>query len=195
MAKDGGAWLKIHVPTAQTATKWLDQMETGKTYTCTLAEKRKKRSLDANAYYHVLVRELAHVLGITENACHNLMLRRYGAIEEVSGERPIVFIPDTEEAENTALEEERFHIKPTSQTKTGKNGCVYRAYYFLKGSHDYETKEMHYLISGVVDECKSCGIETKTQEEIDSLVRRWNQTGNPVDTYGNSSNEKTNPKD
>lgn len=53
----------------------------------TLAVKvyRKKRSLDANAYYWQLITKLAEASGISKNRAHNLMLRRYGKLEEVDG--------------------------------------------------------------------------------------------------------------
>ena len=37
---------------------------------------REKRSLDANAYYWVLLSRLAEVAGISKPRAHNLMLRR-----------------------------------------------------------------------------------------------------------------------
>ena len=39
---------------------------------------RRKRSLDANAYFHVLVDKLAGKLGISKPRCKNLMIGRYG---------------------------------------------------------------------------------------------------------------------
>ena len=39
---------------------------------------RKKRSLDANAYYWVLCGRLAEALHISKSRCHNIMLARYG---------------------------------------------------------------------------------------------------------------------
>ena len=46
---------------------------------------RKKRSLDANAYYWQLLSRLAESAGISKNRAHNLMLRRYGQTETVDG--------------------------------------------------------------------------------------------------------------
>ncbi len=54
---------------------------------------RKKRSLDANAYYWKLVTKLADKLGQTNAWIHNDMLRKYGQIEEVDGK--IVYLSDS----------------------------------------------------------------------------------------------------
>lgn len=93
---------------------------------------REKRSLDANAYYWVLLSRLAEAAGISKPRAHNLMLRRYGQNLMIAGQMAYLVVPDTTEAEETALEAETFHIRPTSQVKQGKppvheallRGCV-----------------------------------------------------------------------
>ena len=75
-------------------------------------------------------------------------------------------LPDTEEAENEAYELETVHIKPTSQVKQGKDGKTYRAYYVLRGSSDYDSREMSILIDGTISDCQEVGIETMTPDEL-----------------------------
>ncbi|MFR4578415.1 MAG: hypothetical protein ACLT76_00975 [Clostridium fessum] len=82
----------------------------------------EKRSLDANAYYWVLLSRLAEAAGISKPRAHNLMLRRYGQNLMIAGQMAYLVVPDTTEAEETALEAETFHIRPTSQVKQGKDG-------------------------------------------------------------------------
>ena len=43
------------------------------------------------------------------------------------------------------------------------------------GSSSFNTKQMSRLIDGVVQDCKACGIETKPQQEIDSLLKEWEE--------------------
>ena len=43
---------------------------------------KKKRSLDANSYYWLLLTKLAKSIEVSNSYCHNLMLRRYGVLEE-----------------------------------------------------------------------------------------------------------------
>ena len=134
---------------------------------------REKRSLDANAYYHVLLDRCAASLGISKPRAHNLMLRRYGAVETIDEQMVYLVLPESEEAAEKALEAETYHIRPTSQVKTGRDGKQYRTYMLLKGSSDYDTKEMSTLINGLVDECKALGIETKSPEEVAALLEAY----------------------
>lgn len=61
---------------------------------------RKKRSLDANAYYWVLITKLARRLELSNPEMHNMCLERYGQLEIMENKAVFVTIPDTEEAEN-----------------------------------------------------------------------------------------------
>lgn len=134
---------------------------------------RKKRSLDANSYYWVCSNKLAAKLHVSNESMHNMLLRRYGAIERIDGSPVTVYIPDTDEAEEKALNASTYHIKPTSQVKEGQNGTMFRAYLMIKGSHEYNTEEMSRLIDGVVAECKEVGIETLPPYELERIVNAW----------------------
>ena len=135
-----------------------------------MGKHNKKRSLDANSYYWLLLGKLSKVMKISLPYCHNLMLRRYGVLEEFDGKPVYVIIQDTDEASDKADESETYHIKPTAQVKEGKDGMMYRTYLLLKGSHEYDTAEMSDLIEGVVDECRRVGIETATPNEIANML-------------------------
>ena len=84
-----------------------------------------------------------------------------------------MFVLDTDEAYKKALNAETYHIKPTSHTKIGKDGRTYRAYRMLKGSSEYDTKEMARLIDGAVSEAKSMGIEVLPDEEIERMLSAY----------------------
>ena len=127
---------------------------------------RKKRSLNANAYYWELVGKLARANRITNDAQHNLLLRDYGSLERFDGQLLQIMIPDTEEGENRALESSTVHLKPTSHVKVSDNGTTYRSYVMIKGSSTYDSQEMSRLIDGTVQEAKQMGIETLPPEEL-----------------------------
>ena len=135
---------------------------------------REKRSMDANAYYWVLLSKAAAVLKISNNRAHNMMLRRYGEPERMDDQLVYLVLPESEEAEEKALESETYHLRSTSQVKEGKDGKLYRTYILLKGSSSYDTKEMSRLISGLVDECRALGIETMTPDELSRLMEGEN---------------------
>lgn len=129
----------------------------------------KKRSLSANRYYWELVTQMAEVNRITNDAQHNLLLREYGQIETFESGLAQLMLPDTDEAENTALESSTWHAKPTSKTMTSKTGETYRSYIMLRGSSTYDSKEMSRLIDGTVMEAKQMGIETLPPEELERM--------------------------
>ena len=137
-----------------------------------------KRSLSANAMYWVLVGRLAAYMHVSNNRMHNLLLRRYGTVDTFDGERLVVFVPDTDDAENDVLEQEKFHLKPTSATKTFKDGKARRMYIVIKGSSEYDTKEMSRLIHGTIDDCNQCGIPTATPREIAEALARHGKKHN-----------------
>jgi len=142
----------------------------GRTLTITAREEKGKRSLDANAYYWVLLARLAAKLRTSTTELHNLFLRQYGQPLVIGGKRAYVIIPDTDEAEKKALQSETFHIKPTSETRTDKNGNTWRTYFMLRGSHEYNGAEFNALLRALVDECKAQGIETLTPDELERMV-------------------------
>lgn len=138
-------------------------------------EYKKKRSLDANAYYWLLVTKLAKVLNLSKPHLHNLLLRRYGQPEIIDGQMVFLVLPDSESGTRKANEAETYHIRPTSQVKTGVDGKMYRTYVMLRGSSTYNTAEMSELIDGLVSECREQGIETLPEEELKRMMQMYEQ--------------------
>ena len=138
-----------------------------------VTENEKKRSISANALYWSLAGKLAAYLRISSSRMHNLLLRRYGVAETIDGEELICFIPDTDEAEESVLEADTYHVRPTSAVKEFEDGTTRRMYKILKGSHNYSTKEMSHLINGLIDECNHVGIPTASPEEVEEVMRRY----------------------
>ena len=137
---------------------------------------RRKRSLDANAYYWVLVTKLSGAVGMSNSEVHNMMLRGYGQPEIYEGKGIYLTIPDTDEARKKADNATDYHVFPTSQVRTGDDGIVYRTYKLLRGSHTYNTAEMSRLIEGIISECKHAGIpdpEIATPDEKRLLKERY----------------------
>ena len=128
----------------------------------------KRRSLNANAYYWLLTGKIAEKLMISTARLHNLHLRECGYLEMMGDRVVYVVIPDDQEED--VLERETFHLSPTSETKEGKDGTVYRTYKMLRGSHTFNTEEMSRLIDLTVEEAKECGIETASPEEISRMM-------------------------
>ena len=129
---------------------------------------RKKRSLDANAYYWVLVSKIAEKLRSSKEEVHNLMLARYGQPEREDDGSAVV-ISVLERIDLTKRDD--IHVKPIGHgTVDGKR---FTHYLLLRGSHTYDTKEMSILIDGVVSEAREMGIETMSTEELERLLAAW----------------------
>lgn len=141
-----------------------------KKLTVEIKQYREKRTLDANAYYWQLLTKLSEVLDIPKPYLHNRLLRQYGQLMIIDGQAVYTVLPDTEEAEKAINAAETYHLKPTSQVKEGKGGKMYRTYMMLRGSSDYDTKEMSVLINGLVEECKEQGIETIPPDELRRIL-------------------------
>lgn len=131
------------------------------------------RSLSANGLYWSLIGKLSDALKVSKPYMHNMMLRRYGQTEIIDGKLGYIYVLDTDEAEQKALDADTYHIRPTSHTREGNDGNTYRIYVLLRGSSTYTTKEMSVLIDGVIDECKNVGIETLTPDKLALLKEEW----------------------
>ena len=138
-----------------------------KEYDISIKRHYNRRSLDANAYYHVLIRKIAKALDTSEAEVKNATLGRYGQLEIDSEGRPIeLSIPD-----NVAVEKSpTLHLLPTTEIEY-KHGKVYRWYRLLRGSKSLNRSEMYHLIQGTISDARDAGlteaeIMTPTEREI-----------------------------
>lgn len=127
---------------------------------------REKRSLTANAYFHVLLAKIAEAVGASNTEVKNDLINRYG-FPEIPGVQMIL----REKDDWRKLE--GVHLHPTSATQVLGNGELYRVYYLMRGSHTYDSKEMARLIDGTVSEAKELGIDTMPTSEIERMVKQW----------------------
>lgn len=136
-----------------------------------LTEHKDKRTRSQNAYYWVLLGQVARKLRITTTELHNRMLRDVSIPEVFGGKVARLLLPDTEETEQKALRSETVHLKPTAQTVVLGDGATYRTYALLKGSHDMNTDEMSALLDNLINEAKQIGVETMRPHELEELRR------------------------
>lgn len=134
---------------------------------------RNRRSLTANAYYWVLVSKIADMIHAPQGEVHNRLLRDYGQLEIVDGSLLTVMVPETPEAMATVDRAELYHLKPTGHMVEGKDGRQFRAYFVIKGSSEYDTKEMATLIDGAVQEAREMGIETLPPDDLERMLKDY----------------------
>lgn len=130
-----------------------------------VARQANPRSLDANAYFHVLCDKLRQKLEISMAACKNMLITSYGQIEYIDDE--MVEIKSNIPFEKMR-EEETLHLRFIRMSDDGRY-----LYILYRGSHTYTSHEMHKLLEGTIQDCKDMGIETKTPDEIQRLETLW----------------------
>lgn len=135
-----------------------------------ITQKREKRSLDSNAYFHVLADKLRQKLNVSMAYIKNHLIADYGQIEYVD-ETPLIY--KTTAPEEYMMEQEYIHTKCVKVTE--ENGHKIYFYRIYRGSHTYNTKEMAQLIDGTIQECKSQGLETATPMELAEMQRLWEE--------------------
>lgn len=133
---------------------------------------RNKRSLNANAYFHVLVGKIAEKLTISKAKAKNILLGKYGQREMVDDGPLIISI-----LENVDMyEREDIHCIPVGHGVV--NGRDFTHWAIVRPSHEYDTKEMAALIDGTIEDAKELGIETITPTELERMKAAWNNGKN-----------------
>lgn len=122
-------------------------------------EYKKKRSLNANAYYWVLVNKMADALNQSKEFIHMSMLKQYG-------QRYSLCVPYDTPIESL--------VKYYEQDGVRKQGDkLFKIYIVYLPSSEMNTYEMSKLIDGTVEEAQSIGIETMTPDELAHLKAMW----------------------
>lgn len=118
----------------------------------------ESRTRKANAYLWVLVTKIGNALRISKEDVYMDMLRAYGQGGAVSVEERF---------------EEKFKRTYKYNEYLGEselNGKVFKHYRFWVGSSEYTKYEFSILLDGVLQEARDLGIETKSDEEIESIL-------------------------
>lgn len=128
---------------------------------------RERRSLDANAYFFVLVDKLAEKLNITKEEIYR------NAIKEIGGVSETVCVKD-KAVKRLCEGWSKNGLGWQTDTFPSKiEGCTNVILYY--GSSTYDTAQMSRLIDNIVQDCKAVGIETRTPDEIANLLSMWGE--------------------
>ena len=130
----------------------------------------RKRSLSANAYFHVLVGKIADRLAISKPRCKNMLLGRYGQ-RWIQSDKPLII---SVVSECDMAEREDIHCIPVGYGHV--EGKEFTHYAVIRPSHEYDSAEMAHLIDGTVSEAKALGIETIPPAELERMKKLWSQS-------------------
>jgi len=120
-----------------------------------IKEFKQHRSLSQNAYAWKLINELANKMSMSKEDMYMKILKDYGQSEIVSMLSSI---------------NPNGYFKYFEVIGTGiVNNKEFTHYRIYKGSSEYTSLEMKYLLDGIIQECESVGIPTLTQTEIERL--------------------------
>lgn len=125
-----------------------------------IKEHREKRSLDANAYFHVLLSKIAEKTNVGLEDVKKRIVEDYGTVAFVAR------IPADADLETIYK-----YSKLIGESKGTKTPC--NDWYIFKPTHELNTKEMARLIDGVIQEAKQLDIETKTPKELAEMMSLW----------------------
>ena len=134
----------------------------------------KKRSLNANAYFHLLVGKIAEKNHTSKAFAKNLLMARYGQEEIIDGERYII----STLSNIPMCEREDIHCKAIGYGHT--NGKEFTHYCVMRPTHEYDSVEMAHLIDGTVEEAKELGIPTITPNEIERMKELWKANSHQI---------------
>lgn len=171
---DGSLVLSLRVPKGETYTakQTVAAIRTGlasgkERLTAAVGWYKKTRSLNANAYFHLLVGKIAEAMNLGADEVKVKMVFDYGAVATECGEPVVAALPKAANASDY------YTYARWISDFTAKNGKEYSQYIFYKRTHTLDKTEMARLIDGVVYEAQELGIETRTPEEIASLIENW----------------------
>ena len=139
-------------------------------YELSIKKVGKRRSLNANAYFHLLVGEIAEVMGIGLEQCKVNMNIEYGTIAKDENGKKIGFMLPQNVDVNTLYK----YTKWFDEREV--NGVIFNCYIVFKETHTLDTKEMARLIDGTVQEAKQLGIETATPDELAQMKALWGES-------------------
>lgn len=144
----------------------LGKVDRQKNYDISISPKKRKRSLDANAYLWVLIGKLGEVLHKPDTEVYREYIKDNGVFQ---------IVPIREDAIKRWTETWKRNgigwvCDDLGECRNTKGYHNIKCYY---GSSTYTTKEMARLIDAVVADCKEQGIETMTPSEIEKLKAMW----------------------
>lgn len=153
------------------ALEMVDELHNAEKISVKIDKFREKRSLDANRYLWKLCSLLADKLsddGVphTKEEVYQMAIKAKGIYRE-QGELPVDFAKTSRtawEMLGTGWITEQVDFEPDGDR------VVVRYYY---GSSTYTSKQLSRVLEWLIAECHQQGIETKSKEEVDSLLSQW----------------------
>lgn len=140
---------------AQNCAEWLKQ---GKEVGLTIERLHKRRSLDANAYFHVLCDKIAEKTRLSMDEVKTNMVVNYGT------PKYIVSVPS-----DAVIEDLWPYSRYVGEVDDKSQYMLY------KQTHTLTSSEMARLIDGAINEARQLDIETLTPTELATMKDKWEE--------------------
>ena len=151
-------------PSRQEAGRLVSGFKTGD---YEIKRKRKKRSLDANAYAWVLIDKISAMTGVSKIEVYQQALQNIGGVSDL-----------------VCVSQNAFNRLKTGWEHKGLGwqcigepsklpGCVNAT--LIYGSSVFDTAQMARLIDQLVQDAQALGIDTLTDRERSLLIDEWNK--------------------
>lgn len=164
-----GVHLDLLVDNPGLAETFLSTWDPTKKYVAEVKEYRERRSLDANAYFHVLVGKIAEVMNLGFEEVKTNLVVEYGAVaRDADGFKVGFKLPESVDVSQIYRYVKLFDTRV-------ENGKTFNCYIVFKHTHTLDSKEMSRLIDGAIYEAKNLGIETATPQELSRMKEEWNR--------------------
>jgi hypothetical protein len=144
---------------------FIDSLDDTKQYKLTIAEKKKKRSLDANSYFWLLCDKLAEKTRIPKTEIYRSYIKEIGGVSDTVCvlDKAVDKLCDNWEKNGLGWQTDRY--------KSKMKGCTNVVLYY--GSSTYDSKQMSRLIELIVQDCLINEIETLPPEQLQALNNEW----------------------
>lgn len=130
-----------------------------------ISKAKKRRSLDANAYFFVLVDKISAVTGVPKTEVYR------NAIKEIGGNSDTVCVME-KAADELCKSWEKLGLGWQTERFPSKiKGCVNVTLYY--GSSSYDTATMSRLITNVQEDARALGIEILPPEKVSGILEAW----------------------
>lgn len=154
---------------ARTLERMCEALKGAEKLTIKIGKHTKKRSLDANAYFHVLVNAIARKVGAGDDEIKRKLVRDYGTLaRHDNGDLIGAMLP-------AEVDIEKIYPYTRNYKTEYRGGKEFSCYLFYKRTRELDSAEMARLIEGTIWEAKKLGIETRSREEIESLLDSWGE--------------------
>ena len=120
---------------------------------------RARRSKDANAYFHVLVNQIAVARGLSDEEVKIDLVTQYGSYARDDSGMIVGFkLP-------ASVDVDQIYPYTRMYKEVEENGKDFKCYLVYKQTRDMDTKEMSHLIEGTITVAQELNIDTDTPDK------------------------------